>query len=230
MAQEYGPTIVTDGLVLCLDAADKVSYPGSGTTWTDLSGNGNNGTLTNGPTFDSGNGGSIVFDGGDDYVNCGDPGASNIGTNGSVCVWVNPSDLVDDRYIWSKNATGGGTTYVTARLASSGKVAYALYGSWGWSSTIYTSSVLVVGTWTHLAFTWETNKISLYRDGSLQNTTSPSGTWGGGGTNSLWFGSSESNQPGDWNGKIAISRVYDRALSAKEVSQNFNAQRSRFGV
>jgi len=68
MSYSNGPTIVTDGLVLALDAADKNSYPGSGTTWNDLAGS-NNGTLTNGPTFDSGNGGSIVFDGVDDYVN-----------------------------------------------------------------------------------------------------------------------------------------------------------------
>jgi hypothetical protein len=72
MAVQYASgKIVTSGLVLALDAADKNSYPGSGTTWTDLSGNGNNGTLVNGPTFSSANGGSIVFDGVDDYVTCG---------------------------------------------------------------------------------------------------------------------------------------------------------------
>ena len=70
MGLAHSPRIVTDGLVLCLDAASKRSYPGAGTTWTDLKG-GNNGTLTNGPTFDADNGGSIVFDGSDDYVNCG---------------------------------------------------------------------------------------------------------------------------------------------------------------
>jgi len=68
MAVGYNPRIVTDGLVLALDAGNTKSYPGSGTTWTDLSGNGNTGTLTNGPTFDSANGGSIVFDGTNDYV------------------------------------------------------------------------------------------------------------------------------------------------------------------
>jgi hypothetical protein len=67
-----GPNIVTDGLVLYLDAANQKSYPGTGTTWNDLSGNGNNGTLVNGPTFNSDNNGSIVFDGVDDYVNFGD--------------------------------------------------------------------------------------------------------------------------------------------------------------
>jgi hypothetical protein len=68
MAFNYSPKIVTDGLVLCLDAANNRSYPGSGTAWTDLSRGGNNGALTNGPTFNSANGGSIVFDGTNDYV------------------------------------------------------------------------------------------------------------------------------------------------------------------
>ena len=70
MSNNYGPKIVTDGLVLCLDAADQNSYPGSGNTWYDLSGNGNNGTLVNGVGYNSGNLGSLVFGGVDDYVNC----------------------------------------------------------------------------------------------------------------------------------------------------------------
>ena len=65
----YYGNIVKDGLVLDLDAAKKDSYPGTGTAWNDISGNRNNGTLTNGPTFNSSNGGSIVFDGTNDYIN-----------------------------------------------------------------------------------------------------------------------------------------------------------------
>ena len=80
MSLNHSPKIVTDGLVLCLDAASRKSYPGSGTTWFDRSGNGNNGTLTNGPTFSSDNGGSIVFDGTNDYVNCGTT-LGNFGTS-----------------------------------------------------------------------------------------------------------------------------------------------------
>ena len=76
MAFSYSPKIVTDGLVLYLDAANNRSYPGSGTTWTDLSRGGNNGTLTNGPTFNGANGGSIVFDGTNDFIDCGN--ASNL--------------------------------------------------------------------------------------------------------------------------------------------------------
>ena len=68
MAFNFSPKIVTNGLVLALDAANTKSYPGSGTVWSDLTPNGNNGALTNGPTFNSANGGSIVFDGTNDYL------------------------------------------------------------------------------------------------------------------------------------------------------------------
>jgi hypothetical protein len=78
--------LVRNGLVLALDAGRTLSYPGSGTTWTDLSGNGNTGTLTNGPTYSSANGGSLVFDGVDDYVNLG----SSI-QNYSTCFTTEPS-------------------------------------------------------------------------------------------------------------------------------------------
>jgi hypothetical protein len=76
MALFRGPNIVRSGLVLALDAADRNSYRGSGTSWFDLSGNTNTGTLTNGPTFNGGNGGSIVFDGVDDYADFGNVLAS----------------------------------------------------------------------------------------------------------------------------------------------------------
>jgi hypothetical protein len=69
MSLSHSPSIVTNGLVFCLDAANSKSYPGTGTDWTDLSGNQINGILTNGPAYNSSNGGSIVFDGINDYIN-----------------------------------------------------------------------------------------------------------------------------------------------------------------
>jgi hypothetical protein len=79
MAFNYSPRIVTDGLVLYLDAANPRSYPGSGTTWSDLSRGGNNGVLTNGPTFNSANNGSIVFDGTNDFIQCSNRTTINLG-------------------------------------------------------------------------------------------------------------------------------------------------------
>ena len=87
MGLSHSPRIVTDGLVFCVDAANKRSYPGVGTTWTDLTANKNNGTLTNGPTFDSANGGSIVFDGTNDYVDLGSSLSISTSSPFSVEFW-----------------------------------------------------------------------------------------------------------------------------------------------
>lgn len=95
MGLTHSPKIVTNGLVLALDAANNKSYPGSGVTWYDLSGNGNNGTLTNGPTFNVGNLGSIVFDGTNDYVSFNNSGTStsfDFGTGDmTFTFWMLPS-------------------------------------------------------------------------------------------------------------------------------------------
>ena len=86
MATYYSPKIVTDGLVLALDAANRKSYNSGSTTWYDLSGNNNNGTLYNGPTFNSANSGSIVFDGVDDYSTSF---ISSPGSNFTISFWFN---------------------------------------------------------------------------------------------------------------------------------------------
>jgi hypothetical protein len=87
-----GPNIVRSGLALALDAADKNSYRGTGTTWKDLSGNAYNGTLTNGPTFSNINGGTIVFDGTNDYVSIPSNSNFNNGNNITVEAWAQCSN------------------------------------------------------------------------------------------------------------------------------------------
>ena len=221
-----------DGPVVDLSGSNSVSLPAN-------AGNFSTGDMTDVRTY---NMGQVIkplvnafwdFDGTDDYIDFGDVkaglSAPNFYTNGTVCVWVNPADLDSNRIIWSKNQGGGGGTYVTARIMSS-KVNFALYGNWGWSPTCATLANLVIGTWTHLAFTWYTDGLALYRDGVLQAAQVESGTWGGGGSFPFWLGSSESNQPGDWNGQMAALEVYRTKLTAAEIKQNFNAQRGRFGV
>jgi hypothetical protein len=89
----YSPKIVTDGLVLYLDAANTRSYPGTGTTWSDLSRGGNNGSLINGPTFNSANGGSIVFDGSNDYVDCGNIDDIKNASQVSISIWTYIDDI-----------------------------------------------------------------------------------------------------------------------------------------
>jgi hypothetical protein len=101
MAFFHSPRIVTDGLVLALDAANSLSYPGSGTTWTDLSGKGNNGTLVNGPTFSPTNGGSIVFDGTNDYISF--PNNPNLDSQAiTMESWSNPGEVFQNGFLFEK--------------------------------------------------------------------------------------------------------------------------------
>ena len=98
MSGSISRKLVTDGLILYIDAANSKSYPDSGTTWFDLTSNNNNGVLTNGPTFDSANGGSIVFDGVDDYVK--PPAASLFQfTDFTLASWVKTDILNTNQYI-----------------------------------------------------------------------------------------------------------------------------------
>lgn len=176
MAASIGPENVTNGLVLALDAGNKLSYPGSGTVWKDLSGNNNNGTLTNGPTFDSNNGGSIVFDGTNDYV------SNTMSNPGSM-------PITFEFWIYSNSSSPVGifdtapNTGDVLRNYSAGNV------EWHIASPSIALG-LSANTWTNiiLQFYFSTNrKIEYYKNGSLITTgtgsTSSTYAW-----NSLTFG------------------------------------------
>ena len=151
-----GPKIVTNGLVLYLDAANKKSYPGTGTTWTDLSGLGNNGTLTNGPTFNSANGGSIVFDGVDDYVSVANNSSLNASTQ-TVSVWYYAQTISLSRSatILGKHDTAGS------------------YNGYNFFSTNYfdikgsTGSAVMLGAGTYKAQTWFNLVLTFTIGGSM---------------------------------------------------------------
>jgi hypothetical protein len=232
MAQEYGPNIVTDGLVLSLDAADKNSYPGSGTTWSDLSGNGNDGTLTNGPTFDSGNGGSIVFDGSNDYINLPYEDLCKDISTMSYSLWFQVAAADARQGLISTHDQSGGSHLDAIEIEIQANN-NSFVGFRNANTTFYSavhSTPYTLNTWHHLTGVITTTQIEYYKNGELVEINA---SWP---DDSLVINSpSETLLLGRYytaylNGKIAISRVYDRALSAKEVSQNFNAQRSRFGI
>jgi len=235
MAYLNGPQIVRDGLVLYLDAGNRRSYPGSGTSWTDLSGNGNTGTLTNGPTFDSENLGSISFDGVNDFVTTGKNFDSESPINGffadatarwSVSSWFRPD---------TSNATGG---VVIGKGGGIGGV--ATLAIWEAGTTLNTrlrgGTILAITTsmntaWHEVVVTWDGTTANAYYDGSFVSTISI-GT-AALQTNFLAVGASGvSGATGNtfMLGRTADLKVYNRPLTALEVTQNYNALRSRFGV
>jgi len=201
-----------------------VSLDFGGTTWTDLSGLGNNGTLTNGPTFSAANMGSIVFDGSDDYVDCGNASSLSI-TIGSVCVWFKKphaggyKGLVDkgrDNYgAWSLNVdeTSNKATF-KARISGNNR-------------QITASSDYGNNAWTYVCGVYDGTTLSIYQNGIISNSASYSGTID---TNSVSVRIGAANDGLYFGGNVSNTKIYNRALTSQEISQNFNATRSRFGI
>jgi hypothetical protein len=222
MALSHSPKIVTDGLVLCLDAGDGKSYGGSGTTWTDRSGNGYNGTLTNGPTFDSSNGGNIVF-AGDDYVDCGL--SSFQPTEMTLSVWLkkttsNTSDgvivkgNVNETTEWGISFGYSNPHYVIGRATTHTN---QLRHEWSGS---------LLSGFHHISYSMINNtSASLYVDGVLVDSTNTIGSIGLN-TKNVLIGKWNNYAP--LNGSIAKVSIYDKALTSDEILQNYNAQKGRF--
>lgn len=230
MAVGYNPRIVTDGLVLCLDAGNTKSYNTgiSTTVWNDVSGRRNNTTLTNGPTFDSANGGSILFDGTNDYV---DFFAPDLTTTATVEMWIKASSFSSNDMFF------GWLQYDVITLT--GSFGYNTNNSdiFGIPAATVTSLGLL-NTWAHYVFemrsdvAYTNNKI--YINGVSQSLSQV-----------LGLESAANRTFNSGNGRIAgwrnadtffmpmncsVFKVYNRALTQAEISQNFNATRGRYGI
>ena len=234
MATKYSPKIITNGLVLSLDAANDKSYPRSGTTWSDLSGNNNNGTLTNGPTFNAGNQGSIVFDGVDDYVTKTSWISPPTNTLTIGC-WVKFSDNLNDRYLLSFGRDIGGSTGGLALFAYGfNSISDVLIFEFGSGIGRVSSGIVPsLNIWYYLIVTADATNVKFYLNGELKNTSSQgSGAITSSPTLSIGSYVNSSGTPGTYfyAGNISQVSIYSRALTATEVLQNYNATKSRFGL
>lgn len=229
MALSHAPSIVTDGLVLCLDAANLKSYPGTGTGWTDLSNTGNNGVLTNGPIYSTLNGGNINFDGTNDCINGTENSASlNITGQLSVCGWFKSTDKTG--CLFSKVNTSGnydGYNVGIGANSNDGKL-------WYWNSTSHggwtkpnTATQYDTNEWIFFCITHTASTVSFYKNGILDGTTTP-GTRTTTSTTSYQIGTDDGNR--FFNGLMANLCVYKICLTSQQVLQNFNALRGRFGI
>ena len=212
-----------NGLVLALDAGNTKSYPGSGTTWTDLSGNGNTGTLVNTPTYSGANGGSLSFNGSSQYVNCGN--ASNLQiTVGTISAWFN-----------ANNGNAGYNGIIAKQLAWSLFVADNILVTYDWGAAggAGRSTGITVGnsTWNYAAMTFTetigtpSNNAIVYLNGSPVLTTTVKHL-----NHTIQVQIGEANSSQFFGGNIAQASVYNRVLTAAEISQNFNALRGRYGI
>jgi len=243
MASIGGANIVTNGLVLCLDGANKRSYPGSGTAWVDLSGNQYVGTLTNGPTFDSGNYGNILFDGTDDYVNFGTSGVSKVRSATtmtiSYTVYCTGFGTPSGNFSWSPITSidsytlGNNYRKLTISFAiDTGvqSITTEFYDGVGGSSVL-NYNYTVLNTLLHVTSTINATEQILYVNGSrLANTTGI--TINSNPQTADFTVASRINTlyNGYFKGNMYNVMMYDRVLSAAEVSQNYNALKSRFNL
>jgi hypothetical protein len=234
-----GPDIVSDGLVLYLDAGSPNSYkPVFGTTWRDLSGFNNSGSLINGPTYDSANGGSIVFDGVDDYIllptNFFNP---NTGTPFSVSFWFKTSAASGIIFgQQSTNIPNGSSGWVPAiYVNTNGNLTTSCF--WGGAQANASTSTTIVNnnSWHNVSVTFESTSHVSYLNGTSFSTISKTQTnyssvyyyFIGSGTQSTW---PLAGATPFFNGIINNMLFYNKALSSTEVLQNYNAQKSRFGL
>ena len=230
MSLSHSPLIVRDGLVLCLDAANPRSYPKSGTTWSDLAG-ANDGTLTNGPTFDADDKGSIVFDGANDYVGYDVDDLFNDTQNFSIEYFIKINNTTSN-LLYGHNVNGN-------RIYSG---TYQGYWDIGYGSTTWTSSTdgkqEVTQGWHHIAVTVSDGVCKIYVN-SIANSRTITDTsvtyvsgqlymigafnYGSGSTGSFYSSYSHLNN-------CATFKVYNKTLTASEVLQNYNATRGRYGI
>jgi hypothetical protein len=228
MATRYNYTggIVTNGLVLNLDAAKVDSYPGTGPTWRDISGNNTSGSLINGPTFSGiGKQASIVFDGADDFVS---GSGVFLSTQGTIITWFKTSNTYPNNYLLSLPFASAGSNGLDLGFG----------GTTTFRSIVVTTSTYVELTYTttysdnnwHMgAITYSGTTATLYYDGVARTSASITGSLlqtANGEFNVARFGSYGAYAAAS----ISNATVYNRALSATEITQNFNALRGRYGI
>jgi hypothetical protein len=245
MAIIRGPKIVKSGLVLALDAADRNSYPTTGTTWADLSGNLYNSTLTNGPTFNSSNGGSIVFDGINDLglINSANRLQFTNSQAYSISAWI----------FWTESSTALGTIFSYSKSTGSNDGYYLLLdnnvlkpGSFlfdyfdgvNYNSIQGNDNVIPKNTWVNLCGTCVTNTgvntFVFYINGKItlpinRSTVIPPSSINYTGLNPV-VGNRGATELQMFKGRVSSVLVYNKTLSATEVLQNYNSTKSRFGL
>ncbi len=233
MATFGGSNIVKNGLVLHLDAANQKSYRSGGTTWFDLSGQNNHGTLTNGPTFNSSNGGSIVFDGVNDYSNHGSTPALTGIINLSVNAWVYVVNTGSCYYVSRYyNTTVNNGWILSSGGTSANQIAFGFDGRESSAGYFFIASnrTYSVNNWYYVSATKSSNNWSLYING-LFSTSSLNGL----GTvpysvNNLQVGALIATFQEYNKNRVSQVQIYNRALSASEVLQNYNATKGRFNL
>lgn len=224
--------IVTSGLLLNLDAGNTNSYPGSGTTWTDLSGNGNNGTLQNGASYVSGNGGAISFDGSNDRVVIPNDTALDTQTP-SVEVWVKVDTIPQDGFFFEKGDVNTQyALFIQTNFEVTPQIKWRVKPAGFNDINVTAATYIDTSSYAQVVGTYTSGSRKLYINGSLVASDSATGTIpsNSGGMSVAAYGGFDGPYGYYLDGEISIVRVYNRVLTASEITQNFNALKGRYGL
>jgi hypothetical protein len=227
MSGKIGPDINENGLILHLDAANRNSYPGSGTTWTDLSGNGNNGTLTNGPTFNAANMGSIVFDGTNDYIYRSSISNFNSSTY-TILLWGKFVSVSSSGILFNLGRSSGDADTEAQLYYNNSRLVYWDYAGSIAFNFIQSSGTLSTNVYQYLGFTKNSTNGTFYING-YSSGTGTAAFDANISTNDFTIGADIRDSINYVNGNISQFLLYNRVLTASEVLQNYNATKSRFG-
>jgi hypothetical protein len=235
----YYGGIVTNGLVLNLDAAKRDSYSGSGTIWNDISDSGFSGTFTNGPVFDKGGIGNIYFDGTDDYI-------TNIGTSSTfsfiqntgiftINAWVRPSVLGTTMYFLGNNdGTSSDKGFYLGKETTNNRLwLLVTYGVGGLSVYNFRVNNYFTDTnWVNVTVSSNGSNAIAYKNGTqfgLSSSTISNFSTGDSSRN-LSIGRINNLTSSYWSGNVAVTQIYNRTLTPSEVLQNYNAIKGRYGL
>jgi hypothetical protein len=202
--------------VLSLDASNRTSYPGNGTDWNDLSGRDNNGVLNGGVSYSPDNGGVMSFDGVSGYVEIPDNASLNPAAV-TVGIWVKPNILSGHQRLVAKNSTSG-----------------YLFNIYNATPEAYIGGQRIAGTpltvnrWVYLLVTVENARLKFYINGNIVSDSPYTGTIDTS-TSTVKIGTDTIG--GNYlNGQIGNVRIYNAALNASDILQNFNAAKGRYGL
>ena len=233
MKSAVSTSIVSTGLQLYLDAGNASSYPGSGTTWTDLSGNGKNYTLTNGPTYSSSNGGIITFAGASSQYATSAATLFNSTTFNTYTMnlWAYPTGAGNFVQVNGQATPNTAYHYSAIEISAGGTISF---GQWTGSLPVTTiaTSTQSLNAWYNLVITYNGTTATAYVNGTSVGSTNI--IWSSPGANTFMalmaIDTTNMGTGAYASGSLGAFMVYNRGLTADEVTTNFNALRSRYGI
>ena len=237
MGLAHSPRIVTDGLVLCLDAASKRSYPGTGTTWTDRSANGYSGVLVNNPTFIGDNGGYLSFDGTNEQCNVstttpsvlqGDPAFTVVG-------WFKRNATIGGRSTWGFGGDASSQGFTSWTYNQANGISIDLWGAATYTSgQTYSLTEFKHCAWCYTGGGFSTSSVTIYVN-TIAYTGSDLSILRGSSTytpninnNGIVLGKSSISESAWGSPDIATFNIYSRALSPDEILQNYLSTKERY--